>query len=290
MLRLFCMSQPFLGAPSDDGLLHYDVGAWAEEKHSLVGLYDRLFSTGMKNKWDCRVYIELYAGPGLLKIRRTNKFILGSPLHALGVQDPFDKYIFCDSNAGALDALKKRVETHFPNANTAYIVGSCDEKVDLICREIPKFSSRFRVLSFCFVDPNDISIKFATVKRLAQYFVDFLFLLALDMDANRARHMYLDPNNTKIDEFLGESDWRQRWEESSKRDFRRFLAEEYANRMATLGYLPMEFEKMKQVRADDNNRPLYRLALFSKHKLAYKYWDDVLKYSTPQLPLDWKQG
>jgi three-Cys-motif partner protein len=283
------MSKLPLSNPQDDGLVHYEVGAWAETKHSLVGLYDRLFSTGMKNKWDSRVYIELYAGPGLLRIRGTNRFIWGSPFHALGVQDPFDKYIFCDSNVEALDALKRRVETHFPDANAAYIVGSCDEKVEDICREIPKFSGRFRVLSFCFADPTDISIKFATVKKLAQYFVDFLFLLALDMDANRARQAYLDPNNTKIDDFLGEANWRQRWEQSSKRDFRRFLAEEYAKRMATLGYIPLEFEKMKQVRADDNNRPLYRLALFSKHKLAYKYWDDVLKYSTSQLAWDWDQ-
>ena len=277
------MNKPPLPAPEDDGLFHYEVGGWAETKHSLVGLYDRLFSTGMKNKWDCRVYIDLYAGPGLLKIRGTNRLIWGSPMHALNVPDPFDKYIFCDNNAEALEALQKRVAAHFPNASASFVVGSCDDKVEEICREIPRFSSKFRVLSFCFVDPNDISIKFSTIKRLADYLIDFLFLLALDMDANRARDAYLEPSNRKIDEFLGESDWRKRWEQSAKRDFRRFLAEEYAKRMATLEYLPLEFEKMKQVRADDNNRPLYRLALFSKHKLAYEYWDQVLKYSDPQL-------
>lgn len=279
------MSKLLLPAPQDDGLLYYDVGSWAETKHSLVGLYDRLFSTGMKNKWDCRVYIELYAGPGLLRVRGTNRFIWGSPIHALGIPDAFDKYIFCDSNAEALEALQKRVAIHFPSAKAKYVVGSCDEKVEEICQEIPGFSTKFRVLSFCFVDPNDISIKFSTVRRLARYLIDFLFLLALDMDANRAREAYLDPSNKKIDEFLGKSDWRALWEHSAKRDFRRFLAEEYAKRMATLGYLPLEFEKMKQVRADDNNRPLYRLALFSKNKLAYEYWDEVLKYSNPQLHL-----
>jgi three-Cys-motif partner protein len=279
------VSKPSLPAPEDDGLFRYDVGGWAETKHSLVGLYDRLFSTGMKNKWDCRVYIDLYAGPGLLKIRGTNRLIWGSPMHALSVPDPFDKYIFCDNNAEALEALQKRVATHFPNAPASFVVGSCDDQVEQICREIPRFSSKFRVLSFCFVDPNDISIKFSTIKRLADYLIDFLFLLALDMDANRAREAYLEPSNRKIDEFLGESDWRKRWEHSPKRDFRRFLAEEYAKRMRTLQYLPLDFEKMKQVRADDNNRPLYRLALFSKHKLAYEYWDQVLKYSDPQLNL-----
>jgi three-Cys-motif partner protein len=276
------VSKSLLPEPQDDGLLHYEVGGWAETKHSLVGLYDRLFSTGMKNKWDCRVYIELYAGPGLLRIRGTNRFIWGSPIHALGIPDAFDKYIFCDSNAGALEALQKRVSGRFPGANASFIAGSCDEKIEEICKEIPGFSTKFRVLSFCFVDPNDISIKFSTVKKLSQHFVDFLFLLALDMDANRARQAYLDPSNTKIAEFLGNPKWRRQWEQSTTKDFRRFLAEEYAKQMATLDYIPLEFERMKHVRADDNNRPLYHLALFSKHKLAYKYWDEVLKYSNPQ--------
>ncbi|GAC1672932.1 MAG: hypothetical protein PVS2B2_05660 [Candidatus Acidiferrum sp.] len=273
--------------PHDDGLYYAEVGGWAEVKHSIVGLYDRLFSKGMKNKWDCRVYIDLYAGPGLLKIRNSDKFIWGSPIHALSVEHPFDKYIFCDNNSQALEALKKRVNRHFPHVPATFIPGSCDQLVEEICGSIPQFSKKFRVLSFCFVDPHDISIKFSTIRRLADYRIDFLFLLALDMDANRARANYLGPTNHKIDEFLGGSDWRAKWNQSDKRDFRRFLAQEYARQMTTLGYLPLEFAKMKQVRADDNNRPLYRLALFSKNKLAYKYWDEVLKYSDPQLPL-WK--
>jgi len=72
----------------------------------------------MKNKWDTRVYIDLYAGPGLLRIRETTKFIWGSPTLALSVKDPFDKYIFCESKPDSMDALKKRVQTHFGSANT----------------------------------------------------------------------------------------------------------------------------------------------------------------------------
>jgi len=39
---------------------------------------------------------------------------------------------------------------------------------------------------------------------------------------------------------------------------------------------------MKQVRSDEKNLPLYYVALFSRHNLAYQYWQDVLKYSTDQ--------
>ena len=41
----------------DDGLFCPEVGKWAEDKHSLVSLYAKLFSTGMKEKWEERVYI-----------------------------------------------------------------------------------------------------------------------------------------------------------------------------------------------------------------------------------------
>jgi len=45
----------------DDGLMTPAVGGWAETKYRLLVLYDELFLTGMKKKWDQRVYIDLYA-------------------------------------------------------------------------------------------------------------------------------------------------------------------------------------------------------------------------------------
>jgi hypothetical protein len=43
----------------DDGLACPEVGAWTETKHRLITLYASLFATGMKRKWDKRVYVEL---------------------------------------------------------------------------------------------------------------------------------------------------------------------------------------------------------------------------------------
>ena len=107
------------------------------------------------------------------------------------------------------------------------------------------------------------------------------------MDANRNLAAYLDTKNRKIDDFLGMPSWRERWARlPGPKNFPRFLAEMYAEQMQTLRYLPVGFDKMKQVRSDVKNLPLYHLALFSRHALAYEYWDEVLKYSTPQLRLD----
>lgn len=270
-------------AAQDDGLCHEEVGSWVEDKHRLVALYDELFSTGMKYKWDARVYIDLYSGSGLVRVRDTDRFLWGSPILALMVKDPFDKYVFCESNPESMDALQKRVERLFPNMEVSFVPGDSNELVERICSDIPKASKTYRVLSFCFADPYDLSIRFSTVKKISEFYVDFLLLLALHMDANRNAANYADPKNRKIDEFLGLSDWRVRWfQQAGKLSFPQFLAEEYAKQMETLGYLLVPFYKMKQIRSDVKNLPLYHLALFSRNDLAYKYWDEVLRYSTAQ--------
>ncbi len=55
--------------------------------------------------------------------------------------------------------------------------------------------------------------------------------------------------------------------------------------MQSLNYLPTPIDRMKHVRSDDRNLPLYYLALFSRHKTAHKFWDEVLKYGTDQMKL-----
>src|ERR1700732_790577 len=56
----------------EDGLPCPDVGAWTEMKHNFASLYAKLFSSGMKDKWGKRIYVELYAGAGYSRIRGTS--------------------------------------------------------------------------------------------------------------------------------------------------------------------------------------------------------------------------
>lgn len=55
--------------------------------------------------------------------------------------------------------------------------------------------------------------------------------------------------------------------------------------MQSLGYLKQPPDQMRLVRSDEKNLPLYYLALFSRHKTAFKFWEDVLKYSDDQMGL-----
>jgi three-Cys-motif partner protein len=179
-----------------------------------------------------------------------------------------------------------------PSTQIAYIPGDCNERVENILKEVPVGSSNNTVLSLCFADPFDISLKFATLARLSERYMDFLVLLAVYSDANRAYRHYIVEKAAKVDDFLGSKTWRDRWKsaEANAVKFPKFLAEEFAGSMESLGYLPTPIYRMKRVRSDEKNLPLYYLALFSRKPLAFEFWDDVLKYSTDQTAFDWSKN
>jgi len=273
----------------DDGLTTFAVGSWALQKYRLLDQYDTLFSRGMKHLWDHRVYIDLFSGPGHARVRGTERIVETSPLIALRVPDQFDKYIFCDRDAKNISALRERVVREFPDVDPSYVTGDCNEVVAKIVEKIPKASKSKSVLSFCFADPFGIdNLKFRTIQTLsARSRMDFLVLLALDMDANRFQSLYVKETSPVIEEFLDDSSWRSKWTTARLQgaDFRVFLAGAFASRMVRLGYLPAGLERMKEVRSNEKNLPLYHLAFFSKHPRGYQFWDQALKYGTDQLSL-----
>lgn len=273
----------------EDGLPCPEVGAWTETKHSFASLYAKLFSSGMKDKWHKRIYVELYAGAGYSRVRGTSRVIAGSPLRALTLDQPFDEYVFCEENPENLRALKARVQRHAHGASVAYIEGDCNRHVDEILAKIPPSSRTDTVLTLCFVDPFDIGIEFETLRTLSSRFVDFLILLAVFMDANRNYDRYVKKDDARVEKFLGSNLWRDRWC-VAQRDgtlFPQFLASEYACNMESLRYLKTPLHTMHRVRSDEKNLPLYYLALFSRHERAYKFWDEARRYGTDQRTFSW---
>jgi three-Cys-motif partner protein len=133
------------------------------------------------------------------------------------------------------------------------------------------------------LDPYGIGdLKFRTIQALSRYRMDFVMLLALAIDANRFRSLYLRETNPAVDEFLGDPTWRGRWQSAQRHgmSFRRFLAERFAQQMTTLNYLQAGLETMLEVRSDEQNLPLYHLAFFSKHPRGYQFWKEACKYGT----------
>ena len=271
----------------DDGLLTPEVGSWAEDKYRLVWNYSKMFATSMKNKWEARIYIDLFAGTGRAKIENTRQIVPASPLLALDISDQFDKYIFCDNEDAKRQALETRVKRDHSGISVDYIEDA-NSHVDAIIKSIPKHHIGYRVISFCFADPYKVkNLKFNTIKRLSNKYIDFLILLPTYMDAHRNISYYIDEASTVIEDFTGNREWRKEWKAAKKKnlDFGLFVADMFGRQMATLKYIYTGLTDMVLVRSIDKNLPLYHLAFFSRNQKGVAFWKEARKYSIDQLSI-----
>ena len=277
---------PFI---SDDGLATPEIGAWGIYKYRLASLYSSMFARSMRRKWDYIVYLDLFAGAGHSRIRKTNNIVPAVPMLVLGSEAKFDKYIFCEENAENVSALEERIARSHAGENTVVLNSDTNKVVDRLLAEIPSGSRTNKVLSFCFVDPFKCSnLHFTTIETLSKKFMDFLILLPSGMDANRNFALYLSENETVLDNFFGNTDWRDRWlsPDNPRTRFEHFFIDEFGRSMNNLGYIDPGAENAAPVRSDEKNLLLYRLALYSKHPLATKFWKEAQKYSNEQMSFD----
>jgi three-Cys-motif partner protein len=268
-----------------DDLHTPEVGEWGRQKYLRHWIYADTFSQAMKNSYEHRVYIDLFSGAGKARIRETGELVLGSPLLALSVASPFTRYIFCESNEQNVEALRTRVERDFSWADVKIIHAPVERAVDQIISHLPASQA---TLNFCFADPFDLEFDFKIVERLSRgRKMDFLMLLAAQMDGQRNVFNYLNAGNSKIERLLNNSEWRAQWEDARTKGmkFQRFLVEEYCNAMERIGYARPKASDAHKVETESGSVPLYYLLFFSKHALGYKFWREALKYSETQRSL-----
>jgi three-Cys-motif partner protein len=267
-----------------DDLVHSETREWSQQKHLRLYHYLSIFGTGIRDRFPSRVYVDLYSGAGKARVRETGELVLGSPLLALSIRDPFSKYILCEEDERLADALRERCRREHPGADVSVLTGDAAALVPAILRELPADRGS---LSFCFVDPYDLGFDFSTIARLAAgRRMDFLFLLASQMDGQRNLSNYLRVENRKIERLLDDPGWRDRWREAEAAGagIQWFLVERFTEAMAAIGYArpePGDFYRVESERGV----PLYYLAFYSRHPLGYKFWRESLKYSTVQRDL-----
>ncbi len=267
----------------DDGLMIDVVGTWAEDKYRLVSLYAAVFAKSMRSKWPTLVYLDLFAGPGRVKIKNTSRIYASSPIRVLGVEPHFDRFIFCEKNSGRAAALKQRCDRDYPNHDVHVLPGDVNEMTDDVIGKIPPHRPGHGTLSFCFVDPCKMSdLKFQTLAAFAERRMDFLVLIPSDRDAQRAAPRDLKPDNRVVGEFVGDTEWRDRWasEEKTGTRFEQFIVEEFGRSMEGVNRIKPDLSNTYEMR-NTVNRRLYRLALYSRTKLAGKFWRQTQKYANP---------
>lgn len=252
-----------------DGNLVLPLGPWAEEKLFYIGRYCEIFNTAMRAKWGTRVYIDLFAGPGRSLVRSTGEEIDGSPLVALKCRFPFTHYYFNDSDPRAIAALRNRIP---PSLSTSvkFFNGDCNQVIDKLLAELATLSLP-QTLSFCFIDPFNWEIKFASVVKLTQgKHMD----LAITFHTGSMKR-FASRASKKLDEFFPTSDWRQGYEARRNKGDRAiggYLLDCYKQGLWDLGYTDIQERVLLTNR---QGVPLYNLLFASKHPLGKDFWDKI---------------
>lgn len=147
----------------------YSVGSWAILKLAILAYYIDVYTTIIKARFRETYYLDLFAGPGLNRIRRTHDIIFGSPL--LAEKTPkenkkFDKLILIEKNKKYADSLAKLL----PQA----AVIAEDVNSGGLGKGLSMFPNKRSIPFLAFVDPEGLEIEWSTLRILLERWSDVI--------------------------------------------------------------------------------------------------------------------
>ncbi len=149
----------------EDGLLVRGVWPHSARKSWMVSRIIDVVSRAMTGKWGQLGYIELYSGPGRLLDRSTSKELPGSPVEALRLSTPFDRYVFCDFDEDCVTALRQRCDQEPMGSRSRVFQGDAKE-IDHLERVARQFGRGTLVIAY--LDPaRPRDMTWHTVQTLA---------------------------------------------------------------------------------------------------------------------------
>lgn len=249
----------------EDGLTIPEVGKWARRKYHFLGRYLDLFSTGMKNKWPERHYLDLFASAGLARLRDSGEIVYSSAMLAARVKDSFTGIHCCEQDARLAEALSARLARLRSTSTYRVLRGDANARIQELLAAIPAQ----RALSIAFVDPFGLHFDFKTAEALATRRCDLIVLLADNMDAlrNWARY-YLNNLDSPLDRFLGEPGWRELFAAQGSGLAAR-LRDRYVERLQSLDYKHFGFQRVE----NSNKSDIYTLLFASRSDVGLRFWN-----------------
>lgn len=274
--------------PGADGLPVQCVGAWVEDKYFFLEQYLNASCEARRKFADKgnAVFIDLFAGPGRCIVKNERKEIDSGGIRALNRDTaPFNEYFYFDINKSNTDALGKRIDRKF-NCHIRH--GDSNMLVNELVEELLRQYYRYH---FAFVDPfGPQGLKFNTLRELAKLKrMDMLIHFPIGA-IKRNLTMWGSSTKTPLDEFLGTTKWRKEIQGLPSNKIFKILIDVFKEQLKSIGY-PEEGLKMASSGVDiyaglptvpvrnTKNVDLYVLILASKHRLAQKIWNSIIKTS-----------
>ena len=188
-----------------------EIGEWSEIKLDIIKEYASAFTKIMKSKAWCKgyVYIDAFAGPGIHISRRTGEFILGSPLNALEIDNPFTEYHYIDIDKEKAETLNRMTGDR---TNVNIYQEDCNEI--LTEKILPSLPYENYKRALCILDPYGLHLNWKTIMTAAQQRTTEIFLNFPLMDMNRnVLHKELfsaEPDQIeRMNRFCGTHEWQE---------------------------------------------------------------------------------
>ena len=158
-----------------------EYGSHTALKLISVNYYSAVFSGIVRHPnmkamgFDGAVYLDLFAGSGLVKLSDTGDYIAGSTLCALSNSKGFDFCVAVEKNKEKADALRKRLAIVSPSNQFEVINDDCNECIDKVISIINAKYKKPIVLAF--IDPEGMEIRWNTLKKLSDSFRSCDFII-----------------------------------------------------------------------------------------------------------------
>jgi three-Cys-motif partner protein len=251
---------------ASDGFRARKSGERAKRKLHFLRNYCGITTVAMRQRWRLQ-YLDVMAGPGRCKIRETGEEFPGSPFVALDYN--FHYFLFIEENSDLANGLEQRVAKH-PKAHLVRVVRG--NWIGIANSGKLRFDDKTLVVAF--VDPTGISqVPMDAMLQLTKNsHIDLLVTIqhSLGITLNVPQYLKSETGQTAMDRFLNSHDWRTwKWKDPSA--LARMAIDAFSTRIQRDGFIGT-----RQISVPEH-QPLYRFTLFSRHPLAEKFWNSILK-------------
>jgi three-Cys-motif partner protein len=266
---------------ADDGLpAEKDVGEWVKQKHqNLVSYleYHAMPRAGFLGPGrPGATYIDLFCGPGRAQIKDTKEFVDGSALVAwkasVEQNAPFTSVFIADKDETRRQVCAERLRRLA--APVIEVEGDAEAAAQEIVSRLDPYG-----FHFAFIDPYSLgALRLSILKGLMQMKRMDLLVHISAMDLFRNLDFNLSRNRKEFDAFA--PGWLDKVDmKSPGHDQRNALIAHWKGLIDSAGFDATA--EMKPIR-NSANRDLYWLLVLSRHKLAKKFWNIVVKSGQKQ--------
>jgi three-Cys-motif partner protein len=251
-----------------DGLLVRTVKAHSARKARMVSRDLGTVGRAMNRKWFDVHYLELFCGPGYLYDESTGEEVPGSPIQALTLAKPFNRYVFADYSDICVGALRTRIDrlrAEDPNLPpTTVRQGDANDPEHLyrVCSLIDPAA-----LVIAYLDPQKPNLHWTTVEHLARRFRYLDLIINLPFSGIHRSLKASGDEGPKL--MLGHPNPIELVAPEEGRTAQN-IRDYYDQQLGKLGFIHIA---RRCVKTAWSNSPLYDVVLASRHPTAVKLFE-----------------